>query len=75
MGNRQNVEFLMSLEGTPATFSVDVLQDGCYRLQVKTEAVSVVIDMSQGQYDSLGAAHNDADGQVRGFVGQEFGDE
>ena len=75
MENIQNLEFLMSLEGMPATFSVDIHQDGCYQLQINTASIRVTVDMSQGQFDALGAAHNDTDGQVSGFVGQEFGDE
>ena len=65
----------IELAGKPATFSVDILASGLYRLHVLTEDESLGIDMSQGQFDALGAAHNDADGQVVGFIGQEFGDE
>lgn len=71
----KNFDVTIELAGKPTTFSVDILASGLYRLNILTENESLDIDMSQGQYDSLGAAHNDADGQARGFVGQEFGDE
>lgn len=54
---------------------VGVLEDGTYRLEMNTKGECLGIEMSQGQFEALGAAHNDADGQVLGFVGQEFGDE
>lgn len=65
----------IKLSGVHTTFSVDIRPNGDYRLHVISEDESLAVDMSQGQFYALGAAHNDADGQVVGFVGQEFGDE
>lgn len=74
-GNRMIKGFDVTIElaGKNATFSVDILASGLYRLNVTSEDESLTLDLSEGQYYSLDAALNDAGGQVRGFIGQDFG--
>ena len=67
----------IDLRGTLIQFSVDITTNipPAYLLKIGNEKTKLTLAMSQGQFDSIGAALHDAEGQPLGFVGQEFGDE